>query len=148
MATSFSDGGSRRELPTMGRQLVKLITCGCESSAPFFVIYKNVRESTPYWWQACVSCYVIQLPNSLSHPGPQNMRKIVICIQILQRQIKSQNIFFYFSHMFNFKIWERKIYFSNNRRKTQLKSLIDSNTFVSVKKCLDESVVDSDQWKS
>jgi hypothetical protein len=25
------------------------ITCGCESSAPFFVIYKAGREPTPYW---------------------------------------------------------------------------------------------------
>jgi hypothetical protein len=35
MATSFSGGRSRREPPTMGKQLVSLITCGCESSAPF-----------------------------------------------------------------------------------------------------------------
>jgi hypothetical protein len=38
MATCFSDGGSRstrREPPTMGKQLVNFITCGCESSAPF-----------------------------------------------------------------------------------------------------------------
>jgi hypothetical protein len=38
MATSFSGGGSRstrREPPTMGKQLVNFITCGCESSAPF-----------------------------------------------------------------------------------------------------------------
>jgi hypothetical protein len=38
MATSFSDGGSRsiqREPPTLGKQLVNFITCGCESSAPF-----------------------------------------------------------------------------------------------------------------
>jgi hypothetical protein len=36
MTTSFSGGGSRREPPTMGKQLVNFITCGCESSAPFF----------------------------------------------------------------------------------------------------------------
>jgi hypothetical protein len=38
MATSFSGGGSqstRREPPTVGKQLVNFITCGCESSAPF-----------------------------------------------------------------------------------------------------------------
>ena len=35
MATSFSGGRSRREPPTMGKQLVNFITCGCESSAPF-----------------------------------------------------------------------------------------------------------------
>jgi hypothetical protein len=36
MATGFSGGGSRstrREPPTMGKQLVSFITCGCESSA-------------------------------------------------------------------------------------------------------------------
>ena len=43
MATSFSGGRSqstRREPSTMGKQLVNSITYGCESSAPFFVIYK------------------------------------------------------------------------------------------------------------
>jgi hypothetical protein len=42
-ATSFSGGRSRstrREPTIMGKQLVNFITCGCESSAPFFVIYK------------------------------------------------------------------------------------------------------------
>jgi hypothetical protein len=34
--------GTRREPPTMGKQLVNFITCGCESSAPFFVIYKAI----------------------------------------------------------------------------------------------------------
>jgi hypothetical protein len=41
MVTSFSGGGSRstqREPPTLVKQLVNFITCGCESSAPFFVI--------------------------------------------------------------------------------------------------------------
>jgi hypothetical protein len=27
-----------------------VITCSCESSAPFFVIYKAGLEPTPYWW--------------------------------------------------------------------------------------------------
>ena len=43
MATSFSDGRSRstrREPPTMYKQLVNLITCGCESSAPFLQFTK------------------------------------------------------------------------------------------------------------
>jgi hypothetical protein len=38
MATSFSGERSRstrREPPTMGKQLLNVITCGCESSAPF-----------------------------------------------------------------------------------------------------------------
>jgi hypothetical protein len=45
MAISFSGGGSRstrREPPTMGKQLVNFITCGCKLSAPFFEIYKTV----------------------------------------------------------------------------------------------------------
>ena len=49
MATSFSGGRSRsiqREPPTMGKQLVNFITCGCESSAPFVAIYKDGRETT------------------------------------------------------------------------------------------------------
>jgi hypothetical protein len=46
VATSFSGGRSRsirREPPTMGKQPVNFITCGCESSAPFVVIYKARR---------------------------------------------------------------------------------------------------------
>jgi hypothetical protein len=35
MATSFSGGRIRRKPPTMGKQLVSFITCGCDSSAPF-----------------------------------------------------------------------------------------------------------------
>ena len=49
MSTSFSGGRSRREPLTMGMQLVNFITCGCASSAPFFVIYKAGREPTSYW---------------------------------------------------------------------------------------------------
>jgi len=50
MATSFNAGRSRREPPTMGKQLVNFITCGCESSAHLFVIYIAGREPPPYWW--------------------------------------------------------------------------------------------------
>ena len=49
MAASFSGGISRREPLTMDKQLVSFITRGCESSAPFFVIYNAGREPTPYW---------------------------------------------------------------------------------------------------
>jgi hypothetical protein len=48
MATSFSGEESqntRRELPTMGKQLVNFITCGCESSAPFYVIYQSRAQT-------------------------------------------------------------------------------------------------------
>ena len=53
MAISFSGGRSRsiqREPPTMGKQLANFITCGCESSVLFFVIYKDGSEPTLYWW--------------------------------------------------------------------------------------------------
>ena len=40
-------GVPEREASTMGKQLVNFITC--DSSAPFFVIYKAGREPTPYW---------------------------------------------------------------------------------------------------
>ena len=43
MVTSFSGGRSlntRREPPTMGKQLVNFITCGCESSALFLYLTK------------------------------------------------------------------------------------------------------------
>jgi len=49
----FEGGGSpstRREPTTMDKQLVNFINCGCESSAPFLVIYKVGREPTPYCW--------------------------------------------------------------------------------------------------
>jgi hypothetical protein len=52
LATSFSGGRSRstrREPLTMGKQLVNFITCGCESSAPFLVIYKAEHEPMLYW---------------------------------------------------------------------------------------------------
>jgi hypothetical protein len=48
MATSFSGGRSqstRRESPTMGKQLVNFITCGCESSALVFFILQ-IRAHT------------------------------------------------------------------------------------------------------
>ena len=53
MMTSLSDGRSRsawREPPTMNKQLINFITCGCESSALFFVIYKAADKPTVYWW--------------------------------------------------------------------------------------------------
>jgi hypothetical protein len=43
LATSFSGGRSRStrwEPPTMGKQQVNFITCGCESSAPFLQFTK------------------------------------------------------------------------------------------------------------
>ena len=69
---SWKKPDTQREPSTMGKQLVNFISCGCESSAPFFVIYKAWCEPTPFWRQACMSCQVIQLPNSLSHLSPTN----------------------------------------------------------------------------
>ena len=46
MVTSFSGGRSRREPPTTGKQLVNIITCGCESSAPFlYILYTKPNSS-------------------------------------------------------------------------------------------------------
>jgi hypothetical protein len=47
MATRFSGGGSRstrREPPTLGKQLVSFITCGCESSAPLLFNLQSELE--------------------------------------------------------------------------------------------------------
>jgi hypothetical protein len=47
---AVEEGGvPEREPPTMGKQLVNFITCGCELSAPIFVIHKAGREPTQYW---------------------------------------------------------------------------------------------------
>jgi len=64
MATSFSGGRSRstrREPPTMGKQLVNFIACGCESSPPFFC---NLQS------RGRTHAVLVILSNSLSHPGP------------------------------------------------------------------------------
>jgi hypothetical protein len=50
MATSVRNRSTRRDPPTLGQQPVNFITYGCESSAPFVVIYKAGREPRPYWW--------------------------------------------------------------------------------------------------
>ena len=87
MAPRFNSGGSRstrRERPILGKQLVNSNTCGCESNAPLFVICKAGREPTPYWWKACMSCW-IKRPNSLSHPGPW------IIIKHVEEWIKSSH---------------------------------------------------------
>jgi hypothetical protein len=53
MATSFSGGRSlsiRREPPTMGKQLVNFITCGCDSNAKvvFYTIWlSNLLALSP-----------------------------------------------------------------------------------------------------
>ena len=64
MAASFNGGRSRstrRELPTMGKQLGSFITCGCDSSTPFLQFTKpgaNPRR---------IGDKLVWLPNSLSH---------------------------------------------------------------------------------
>ena len=84
MVTSFSGGRSRstrREPPTMGKQLVNFITRGCESSSPFFC---NLQSRVQTHAVLVISLYELlgnpttqlteppagplQLPNSLSHP--------------------------------------------------------------------------------
>jgi hypothetical protein len=45
MTTRFSGGGSRREPPTMGKQLVNFITCGCESQDIFSMKSADKNEN-------------------------------------------------------------------------------------------------------
>ena len=74
MATSFSGGRSRstrREPPTMDTQLVNFITCDCESSEPFFVIYKAVLVIGLYELLGNPSTYLIE------PPGPSNMFELL-----------------------------------------------------------------------
>ena len=63
MATSFSGGRSRStrwEPPTMGKQLVNFITCGCESSAPFLAFTMRARTSIKgIYPQKCPSIWVL-----------------------------------------------------------------------------------------
>jgi hypothetical protein len=50
MVTWFSGGRSwstRREPPTMGKQLVNFITCRCESSVPFLI--SKIKCPELYW---------------------------------------------------------------------------------------------------
>jgi hypothetical protein len=73
VVVSFIGGGSRRtrrESPTMGKQLVSFITCGCKSSAPFLQLTKP--GANPH-------SIGDRLPNSLSHPGPGKMSIWRIC---------------------------------------------------------------------
>jgi hypothetical protein len=54
----------------MGKQLVNLITCGCESSAPF-VIYKVGASHSVLMIGLCdLLGNPTLVPNSLNHPGP------------------------------------------------------------------------------
>ena len=49
MVTSFSGGrnrSTRKEPPTMGKKLVNIITCGCESIAPFCNLQSQARTHT------------------------------------------------------------------------------------------------------
>ena len=79
MATSFSGGGSqstRRKPPTLGKQLVNFITCGCKSSAPFFF---NLQSWA--WTHAVVVIGLYELldPMNLTHwatQAPTNMEDI------------------------------------------------------------------------
>jgi hypothetical protein len=55
MATSFSGGRSWREPPTMGKQLVNFITCGCKFTKPGANYSKeNNFETNPTFGVSCV----------------------------------------------------------------------------------------------
>jgi hypothetical protein len=67
MATSFSGGGSRStrgEPPTMGKQLVNFITCGCESSAPFFCKLQSQARTHA---ALVIGLYELLDPTTLTH---------------------------------------------------------------------------------
>ena len=76
MATSFSDGRSRREPPTMGEQLVDFVTCGCESSAP----YCNLQSWARTHAVLVIGLYIL-LGNPTTYliepPGPLNIKDTV-----------------------------------------------------------------------
>jgi len=93
MATSFNGGRSRREPPTMGKQLVNLITFGCESSAPVFVIYKAGRE--PDWERITLVLinYIIQ-----------ELYFSVVKGKVIDISIKSPKVRYQVENMYNFKV--------------------------------------------
>jgi hypothetical protein len=79
MATNFSGGGSRstwREPPTLDKQLVNFITCGCESSAPFFVTYDyGVQHHFQKHFSYIVAVSFIVGGNHSPQRKPQTCRK-------------------------------------------------------------------------
>jgi hypothetical protein len=79
IATSFSGGGSRRKPPTMGKQLLNFITCGCESSAPFFAIYKAGCETTRIGDKVV---WVVR-SNDLTHWATRAPNKIYITVKVI-----------------------------------------------------------------
>ena len=86
-----------REPPTMGKQLVNFINCGCESSAPFFCNLQSRARTHAVLVIGLYELLVIKLPNSLSHPGlpvvDKGNNKITELRTILQRE--SQNSLVY-----------------------------------------------------
>ena len=89
MATSFCGGGirsTRREPPTLCKQLVNFITCGCESSSPLFCSLHS--------WARTHAVLVIHAglyelfeppgPQCLSHPGPKIVERCKIDIPSTQ----------------------------------------------------------------
>jgi hypothetical protein len=83
MATSFSGGRSQstwREPPTMGKQLVNFITCGCESSAPFFVIYKARAQTHAVLVLGLYELLVNYLTHWVIRPSPVHLSMTKVCI--------------------------------------------------------------------
>jgi hypothetical protein len=85
MATSFSGGGSwstRREPRTMSKQLVNFITCGCESSAPFFC---NLQSCARTHAVLVIGLYELLEPTTqlIESPGPLHLcmfNDICMCV--------------------------------------------------------------------
>ena len=75
MATSCSGGRSRRELPTMGKQLVNFISLAAASRMHLFC---NIQSRARTHAVLVIGLYELlgnQLPNSLSHPDPANYQE-------------------------------------------------------------------------
>jgi hypothetical protein len=80
MATSFSGGRSRstrREPPTMGKQLVSFITC------TFFVIYKAGREPTPLLVIGLYELLGNPTTSLTEPPGPHRIHHRIEVVQLI-----------------------------------------------------------------
>ena len=56
-----------------------------------FIIF-ILRVLTPYVWLACMSCWVIQLSNALSQPGPGLDMKVCQKVNISYNYLTKQNV--------------------------------------------------------
>ena len=65
------DVGVLERTTDQGQATGKLYHLQFQVECTLFVMYTAGCEPTPYWCLVCMSCQVIQLSNTLSHPGPK-----------------------------------------------------------------------------